>query len=426
MMTDAERRREAAAIGREVADAEREQRRSASSSPEPTLITPEPIIVNLATVQPEDVKWLWPGRVAAGKLTILTGNPGLGKSFITLDIAARLSSGRSWPDGAAGGDPCHVVLLSAEDGLADTVRPRLDALEANVARIHHVAVVRAGERERGIQLADAEMIRAAIDRTQARLVIIDPISAYLGKTDSHRDADVRGLLSPLAKIAEDTGAAIVAIAHLSKSGPRPAIHRSGGSIAFVAAARIVLAVADDPDDKERRFLAPVKSNLTAPPPTLAYSLVEGRLEWEPEPVGDLDVDRLLSGAPDRQEQQTDAERVLGELLADATRWPMDARQAIEAGEANGIPKRTMQWTAKKVGIRIEREGFGRGGRWIWRRPIDAAIDATIPKNESVASIAPMENPAEIDAITHIDATTTSHHARAREAEKEDDGNAFVI
>jgi uncharacterized protein YbjT (DUF2867 family) len=179
------------------------------------------------------------------------------------------------PDDAPANAPCNVILLSAEDGVADTIRPRLDALGADVARIHHLAVLRAGEHERAIQLADTAALEWAIRETGARLMVIDPIAAYLGSTDAHRDAEVRGLMAPLAALAERTNAAILGLMHLAKSTQRPAIYRAVGSIAFAAAARIVLAVAADPERDDRRIMAPIKSNLAAAPPALAYTLSDG-------------------------------------------------------------------------------------------------------------------------------------------------------
>ena len=318
-----------------------------------------PVIVRLADVRPEPVTWVWPGRLAAGKLALLVGDPGLGKSWITLDIAAHVSTGRPWPDGGAAPPVGNVLLLSAEDGLADTIRPRCDALGADVTRVHHLAVLKAGEAERAVQLADTTALEQAIAETHARVLIIDPVSAYLGSTDSHRDAEVRGLMAPLALLAERTGVAILGVMHLAKSGQRPAIYRAVGSIAFAAAARIVLAVAADPQRADRRLVAPIKSNLSAPPAVLAYTLADGRLTWEADPVSDVDVDALLNGpgTPREKEEQTDAEQVIADLLED-TDLPLDARTALAAGAARGIHERTLQRTARRRGIRIAGSDLG--------------------------------------------------------------------
>lgn len=327
--------------------------------------TAQPVLVRLADVRPEPVSWLWPGRIAAGKLALLVGDPGLGKSWITLDIAARVSAARPWPDGASSLPPGDVLLLSAEDGLADTIRPRLDALGADVSRVHHLAVQRAGEHERAVQLADVAVLERAIRDTRARLMIIDPVSAYLGSTDSHRDAEVRSLMAPLAALAERTGVAILGVMHLGKSANRPAVYRSVGSIAFTAAARIVLAVAADPKDDDRRIVAPVKSNLAAPPAALAYTLADGRLTWEEDPVGDVDVDALLAGRPAERQKQSEAEAWLVEKLSGG---PMLEREIEREAELENIARRTLRRAKDRLGVESARVGFGRGGQSYWRLP----------------------------------------------------------
>ena len=282
-----------------------------------------------------------------------------------------------------------MLLLSAEDGLADTIRPRLDTLGADATRIHHLAVLRAGEHERAIQLADTAALEQAIAETRARVLIIDPMSAYLGSTDSHRDAEVRGLVAPLAALAERTGVAILGIMHLSKGTQRPAIYRAIGSIGFAAAARIVLAVVADDECDDRRILAPVKSNLSAPPAALAYALAEGRLVWEPDPVSDVDVDALLAGPGlDRQEHR-EADAWLREALAEG---PMLSRDVEPAAEQAGIARRTLFRAKHRLHVVAERVGgYGQKGKWYWRLPA-AAKGAT--KSATSDGVAPLEgNPA---------------------------------
>jgi hypothetical protein len=330
-----------------------------------SAIEPAPVLVPLADVQPESVEWIWPGRVAVGKIALICGDPGLGKSWITLDVAARMSSGRGWPDGAPAAPTGNVLLLSAEDALADTIRPRLDALGADVTRITHLPFVRAGDKQRAVQLSDIGIIDEAIRRTNARLVVIDPISAYLGSTDSHRDSDVRGLIAPLAALAEGTGVAVVGVMHLAKSTQRPAIYRAVGSIAFTAAARIVLAVAADPDRDDRRILASVKCNISAPAMALAYTLGNGQLSWESGPVSNLDVEALLSGPPLDRHERREVDDWLRQLL---TNGPLDARQIKRAAEQAGFAWRTVFRAKQRLGIDAVKLGFGPSGKWTWMLP----------------------------------------------------------
>ena len=174
----------------------------ASQSERPAASETGAVVVRLSEVTPVPVRYLWQDRIAVGKLNLLVGDPGLGKSFISYDVAARVSTGAAWPD--AGHAPRgSVVLLSAEDALADTVRPRLDALSADVTRIHALTAVRVADGpERQFSLAqDVAQLEAVLATTGATLVIIDPLSAYLGgKADSYKDPDVRGLLAPLAAL----------------------------------------------------------------------------------------------------------------------------------------------------------------------------------------------------------------------------------
>jgi hypothetical protein len=344
-----------------------------------------PVLVRLADVAPERVSWLWPGRVARGKLTLLAGDPGLGKSFLTLDMAARVSTAGQWPDGGRAPSG-NVILLSAEDGPADTIRPRLDALGADVSRIHLLCAVRRDDTERAFCLAaDLPALERAIRETDSGAVVIDPLTAYLGKTDSYKDAEVRGLLAPLAALAERYKVAVVVVMHLAKDSQRRAIHRAGGSVGFVGAARVVLAVGKDDDDQDRRLLVPVKTNLSAPPGALAYRIVPvspdvARVEWEAAPVANVDADALLGprDLADREERR-DADELLRELLADGER---ESAEMLRASEGNGISRRTMFRAKARLGVTAHHRGQPgkRGGAWYWRLPDLEGPDAVLPKS----------------------------------------------
>ena len=335
-----------------------------------------PVLVRLSDVQAESVSWLWPGRIPRGKLTLIIGDPGQGKSFLTLDLAARVSSGRAWPDGtpAVFGD---VVLLTAEDGLSDTVRPRLDAMSGDPARVHVITAIRAGERERGFDLTkDVEHLESAIKKTGADLVVIDPVSAYLGKADSYKDAEVRGILAPVAALAERTGVAIIGIMHLTKSQQRQAIHRAQGSIAFVGAARAVFAVAADRGDPERRLFLPVKMNVARKAPGLAFRLVEvggaARVEWDENPVN-VDVEDVLAG-PDLVTERTERDEATDFLREILARGPVAADDVKDQARAAGISERTLSRAKADLGVEAEKTGFE--GGWVWRFGTKAAKAAT--------------------------------------------------
>jgi putative DNA primase/helicase len=322
-----------------------------------------PLLINLSDVKPEPVEWIWVGRVAVGKTTILCGDPGLGKSFITLDMVARISTGRPWPDGSPSGEPANVLLLSAEDGLRDTIRPRLDALGADVRRVTALEIVVSADRsERGIQLGDIDALEAAVTATRARVVFIDPMTAYLGNTDSHRDADVRALLAPVARLADQKRFGLVAVMHLGKSTQRSAVYRPGGSIAFTASARAVFAVAKHPDRDDRRIFGPIKNNLSAPPPALTYCINEETLTWDPEPLTDFDVEALLSGAPVRRKERRENDTWLKQVLANG---PVEVTRIQQEASAAGLSWRSVNRAKSRLNVSAFRTGWGGTGKWFW-------------------------------------------------------------
>ena len=373
----------------------------------PPILDHQLDLVTLADVEPEQIDWIWPGRVARRKYTLISGDPGLGESTLSLGIAAHLSRGMPWPDGGAA-PRGRTLILSAEDGIADTMRPRVDRLGADPSQIFILRAVRDGRDARPLNLArDLSQLAEAIRCVEPLLVIIDPITAYLGKTDSYKDAEVRGLLTPVLAVLEEKNVALIAVGHLAKGEQRAALHRPSGSIAFVAAARIVLCLAADPDDGERRVLAGLKSNLGPLPPSLAFRLPDGELTWERGPVA-LDAEELLRPAvPGDREQRITAQAFMQELLADDARWPLDAKDAIAEAEARGISERTLRRVATKEGVQIQRYGFGKGGRSVWSRPsIPDTRPSLPPTSGSLAGMAGMEEQAHILDNNNIGATHT--------------------
>ncbi|MGI8830542.1 MAG: AAA family ATPase [Candidatus Limnocylindria bacterium] len=340
-----------------------------------SLNCPGPVLVTLSSVQRERVEWIWPGYLARGKLHMLDGDPGLGKSTAALDIAARLSRGAIMPDGSPGTAPAGVVILTAEDGIADTVRPRLEAAGADLERIVALTGIVDGDGERmpGLPL-DLAAIEAGIRQVDAALVIVDPIMAYLpADVNAHRDQDVRRALAPTAALAERTRAAILAVRHLNKSGGAHAVYRGGGSIGIIGAARVGLLVARDPDDDARRIVAVTKNNLAAEAPSLAFQLVPddtigaARVEWLGESVHGASA--LLSIRADDPEEGgalAEAVEVLRTILADG---PVSAKDAErEATNGAGVSHATLLRARKAAGVIAEKVGRpGASGQfWQWR------------------------------------------------------------
>jgi archaellum biogenesis ATPase FlaH len=327
-----------------------------------------------SSIKPEPLRWLWPGRIPLGKLTVIAGDPGVGKSLLTIDLAARVSTGAAFPDGAAC-EQGSVVLLSAEDDEADTIRPRLDAGGADVFRVHLLEAVRnvtadGKSVETSFNLErDLEALEDAIRRTGARLVVIDPISAYLGDTDSHNNSAVRGLLSPLAALARKYKVAIVAITHLRKSAGA-AIHRIAESLAFSAAARAAWGVAPDPNHQSRQLFAPIKQNLGRAG-GLAYHIEApddiARIVWEPGAVP-VDVNAVMSGFESREadSERREASEWLRDFLADGPRGAADVRSQTRLV---GLTWITVRRAADAIGI-VKRKVGGRGAGWEWALPGD--------------------------------------------------------
>jgi hypothetical protein len=296
---------------------------------------------------------VWPQRVAFGKLTLFMGDPGVGKTFLTLDIAARVTRGSALPDGGHAPEG-RVLVFSGEDNASDTIRPRIQALGGNVERVY---VPRQGDGLFTIDSLDA--FRVYLRETHVQLVVLDPLSAFLGRrTDSYRDADVRALLTPLVQFAEEARVAIVATLHLTKDEERRALHRAQGSIAFVAAARAVFLVARE---GKRSIVASVKTNLSAPPPALAFSLREGRVEWHAEPVPEATTRGLLGLATGPGEALDEPATFLREFLAAGSRL---AAEVLRVGREQGFSPDALKRAKSRAGVESVKTRFD--GQWAWK------------------------------------------------------------
>ncbi|HET6950020.1 MAG TPA: AAA family ATPase [Acidimicrobiales bacterium] len=335
----------------------------------------------LADVVPQRVRWLWPSRLPRGKLVVLDGDPDVGKSTVMLDLVARLTTGRPMPGEDLAAIPASdVVLLAAEDGLADTIRPRLDAAGADPARVHHLDAVPAYDDEGQVMAwvppsipEDITALEALIEETSAVLVVVDVLMAYLsGRADSHRDQDVRRALAQLADIAERTGACVVLVRHLRKSRGS-AMYAGGGSVGIIGVARAGMIAAVDPDDESgtRRVLARAKGNLAPPYPSLAYTLLadmEGgsvRVDWLGESAHT--GDQLLAPQPDADERDKidGAVEWLREVLADR---PRKRAEIIAEGRPEGYGEKMIERAAKRLGVVSERDQQVQGRPATWTLP----------------------------------------------------------
>lgn len=338
----------------------------------------QPILLRLDQVQPERIRWLCQGWIPQRKFGVLDGDPGSGKSSMTIGFAAAISTGCSLLPGIGGDltEPAGVVMLSAEDDPADTIRPRLDAAGADVSRVHLLSMVRRAGITRGVTLQDVTAIRMAIKETAARLVIIDPLPAYTSGTDTHRDDEIRQLLAPLAAMAHETGATVLAVRHLRKGTGGNPIYAGGGSIGIIGAARFALLAARDPDDPtgQRRVLTTTKHNLAPPPEAMAYEIEAindvPRIKWlgpSEHTAATLIAD---PGDSDTRSALDEAKEWLRDRLATGMVPTVDV---VQEAKGVGISQRTLARAKKTLGVRSEARGTG-PGRWHLYLPDDEAAD----------------------------------------------------
>jgi putative DNA primase/helicase len=330
----------------------------------------------LSDVKPEQVEWLWRGYIPLGKLTIVDGDPGLGKTLVSGDLAARVTTGGAMPDDSAGIDAAGVVYFTAEDDPGDTLRPRAEAAGADLSRflVVQTITVETGENGKTVErlptFRDTAFLRAAVDRVGAKIVIYDPFMAYLsGETNSFRDQDVRAELAPLAMLAQELGVAIVLIRHLNKGTSGNALYRGGGSIGIIGAARSGLMIAQHPDDESRRVLSSQKLNLAARPASLEYSI---------DAIGDGAPTVLWHGVSQysateiattysrmSDEDRSALDDAVDFLREELSSGPQPAPDIERSAERVGISKATLRRAKEKLGLKAYREGgLGREGKWM--------------------------------------------------------------
>ena len=319
----------------------------------------------LADVTPRKLEWLWPGLLPLGKLSLFCGDPGLGKSFVTCDLAARVSCGAAWPNSDEPQQAGSVLILACEDDAEDTIRPRLDDAGADVTRIHIIDSVGVRNKERGFALdADIPLLKREIAKhADIRLLIIDPISAYCGKVDTYRDTEVRPMLKPLIDLASESRFAVLGINHMSK-GSGKAVYRGMGSIAFNAAARAVLNFYKDPEDEDCRLIVPTKMNLIAESFGLAYRIEDGVVAWDDDPVN-LTADELeslgISGGGNNK--GTARERAKEFVAATLSSGRMASTDLFESAKRIGIKEKTLRRAMRDMGCVKSKDGMDGGFSW---------------------------------------------------------------
>jgi RecA-family ATPase len=323
----------------------------------------------------QPVEWLWQGRIAKGKHTCIAGEPGSGKSQLSMFITATVTMGGLWPCGEGRAKLGSVVVLSAEDGPADTILPRLHAAGADCGRVQIIKAVKEGEHRRGFNLQrDLLLLEKECDRLgDVSLIIMDPVSSYLGKTDSHKNAEVRSVLEPIGEFADRLGIAVLSITHFSKSGAgsaTKALHRFIGSIAFVGAPRVALAVIEEDG---RYLLLHAKNNLSAPPAGLAYkvqshvlepSMIEtSRVVFDGAHVAVSADEAIQKDRGWKSPERDSAAEFLQELLSKGPMKQVDVEDAVEGSFHSW---RTIRRAAEQLGVTKKKDGMA--GGWVWRLP----------------------------------------------------------
>lgn len=332
---------------------------------------PDMKLINMETVEVEQIEWLFYPFIPYGKVTIIQGDPGEGKTTMVLQIIAKLTKGeeilprqentaeaKDGVETAADSDmklsespiePVNVIYQTAEDGLGDTIKPRLLAAGADCSRVLVI-----DDREQPLTMLDIRL-EEAIVQTKARLVVLDPIQGFLGaEVDMHRANEIRPLMKRVAVLAEKYHCAIILIGHMNKNSNGKSSYRGLGSIDFQAAARSVLIVGRIKDEPEIRVVCHVKSSLAPEGKSIAFRLdKETGFEW----IGEYDIsaDDLLSG--DSRGQKSRKEFLL-EILANGG---MAQRKIEEEAEKRGIKKKTL----RNAKLELEIDSVKRGNQWFW-------------------------------------------------------------
>jgi hypothetical protein len=345
----------------------------AGLAPEPSVAPPPGTKVGellcLADVKLRDLEWLWPGRIPLGTLTTYAGDPGLGKSFLTLDDAARVSQGEPWPDCPDTPNPAgQVILFSAEDDLETTVVPRLRAAGARLENLYTLTTVVVEGKASPFTLEHVNILEEKIrSLTNPRLVVIDPVSAYLGRTDDHRNACVRALLAPLAKLAADYRIAIITVTHMNKANTTKALNKIMGSLAHVAAARSVWACVKDKAERHKRLFLPVKNNLGPEPTGLRYWIDPDslRVVWDSQAV-DMHADDAFKDEDSHDRKSPEMDKAREFLRRVVGPGPIRAVDMHRQRESEGLSEETIKRAKKKENI----ESFKGPDGWYWRyRPV---------------------------------------------------------
>ena len=312
-------------------------------------------LIKMSEVEPTKVEWLWHPYIPYGKVTIIQGDPGEGKTTLILNLAALLSKGEKLPESEEKSDPINIIYQTAEDGLSDTVKPRLIAANADDERITVI-----DESKSELSLTD-ERLEQAIVETKAKLVILDPLQAYIGaNVDMHRANEIRPVMKHLAEVAQRQQCAVVLIGHLNKAMGMKSSYRGLGSIDIPASARSVLLVGRIKDNPTVRVMAQIKSSLAPEGEPIAFELNK---ETGFRFIGkyDISIDDLLNGVATTSKLEQ-AEKLLRDMLSDGS--AIKQKQLQQQAKIRNISERTLNEAKKNVGVK----SFRSNNEWFWKLP----------------------------------------------------------
>ena len=332
---------------------------------EPPTSAPRLVIECMGNIEAESIEWFWDNKIPDGALTIISGDPGCSKSYLSIYMAARITRGEAWPD--CPDVPVRkgsVLLFSDEDDPARVIRPRLDAHQADAGKVYLLRGVKVEESTAQFDISlHLAALNSKLDRIpDCRLVVLDPITAYLGGINANSNAEVRAALGPLAELAARRRVTVIGINHHNKQEGLKHIYRGLGSTAFVAQARSVWAVMIDKDDREIRIFCPIKSNYGIEPTGLKYHIIDGVVVFESEPwTGHIDD---IQDEPRSTHRLDEAADWLREILPPGT--SESSESVFERGKDKGFGTDLLYRAKRQLGIKAEKIGFG--GQWFWRLP----------------------------------------------------------
>ena len=319
------------------------------------MSSPELNIINMADIEAVAVKWLWKPYIPLGKITIVQGDPGEGKTTLALSIAAALTRGDTLPNEADSHEPMNVIYQTAEDGLADTIKPRLEAVNADCTRVLVI-----DESKEELSMSD-ERIEKAIQQTNSKLIILDPIQAYIGaNVDMHRANEIRPVMSRLGRIAEEYGCAIVLIGHMNKAAGQKSSYRGLGSIDITAVARSVLIVGKMRDSPSKRIMAQAKSSLAPVGKSQLFEINENSaLVWKGEV--DITAEQFLENGGAELSKLEIATEFLLEILKDGK---VSQKEIATAASDYDFSTRTLNEAKKNLKI----SSIKADNKWYWKLP----------------------------------------------------------